>query len=474
MANTSRSIILSERRPDYQKQYALVRGLDGSLSIAPPNRFVLTLPPELTSEIFLYCLPDSDFIHPDPFTAPLLLCHVCRPWRHIALDTPGIWASLHLNLAWFCPPYEEAEEEEEEAEELLDLPAFFRDWISNARNMPLSVHVEDDHSSPPKHEVEPLLSMIGRRSAQWHKIMLCVSPAYFCLVFPSESLIFPSLHHLAVRNACLFETPWMLDIRWQRLTVFRSENIGVSECIHILRNGPSLLSCTFHLCRENYRVPFTSLPPLDLQALEITETTTQLLILTLLQHLTLPALQHLALRFDGLRHTHRDFSRLVSFASRSAFTLKHLTLRLLPVPEALLIQSLHAFPSVIDLQLQLRQPADDLVRHFQYDVDLLPHLESLHIVQIFPHRTAHDSAGLLRMLAARWEPPHPESRRKAQLRSFRLADYAMPKFISVLCSDAKFCVLQEQGMELDFEGFWNINWSGTDWYIPYDSSGSNW
>jgi hypothetical protein len=66
------------------------------------------------------------------------------------------------------------------------------------------------------------------------------------------------------------------------------------------------------------------------------------------------------------------------------------------------------------------------------------------------------------MLAARWEPPHPESRRKAQLRSFRLE--AMPKFISVLCSDAKFRVLQEQGMELDFEGVEN-NWSGTDWYI---------
>ncbi|KAJ6531126.1 hypothetical protein B0H19DRAFT_967132, partial [Mycena capillaripes] len=52
---------------------------------------VLRLPPELTSEIFLFCLPDSEFNVPNSTTAPLLLCQIFRRWRDIALATPGLW-----------------------------------------------------------------------------------------------------------------------------------------------------------------------------------------------------------------------------------------------------------------------------------------------------------------------------------------------------------------------------------------------
>ncbi|KAF7356853.1 hypothetical protein MVEN_01021000 [Mycena venus] len=424
MPSTSRSIVLSNHATEFQRQHSLVRGPDGSLFFAPINRFALTLPPEITSEIFLHCLPDADFIEPDVSSAPLVLCRICREWKRIALGTAGLWASLYIDLAWFYTQgavQEEEEEEEEEREgfespELLDLPVFFRDWISNARNMPLSLHVEDDparDSDLPEDEVQSLFQMIGQRSAQWQKIVLRVSPAYFGLVCPSDSLAFRSLKHLAVPNARLPETPWMLDIPWNQLTVFRSEQISVSECVHILRNGPSLLSLTVHLCRESYPVPVTALPPLNLQILEITETSTELLTLTLVQHLTLPDLQKLALKFDTPRHTHRDLSRLIAFASRSSFPLQHLTLCLVPVPEALLIQCLHAFPSVTGLRLQLRQPADDLFRHFQYDVDLLPQLQSLHVVQNFPNSMVPDSVGLLQMLTERWGPPNSESGRKS-------------------------------------------------------------
>ncbi|KAF8125229.1 hypothetical protein K438DRAFT_1648774, partial [Mycena galopus ATCC 62051] len=63
---------------------------------------VLTLPNELTSEIFVHCLTSRDdwyaYSTPHPEDAPVLLLHVCRAWRSIALSTPGLWADLTLDF----------------------------------------------------------------------------------------------------------------------------------------------------------------------------------------------------------------------------------------------------------------------------------------------------------------------------------------------------------------------------------------
>ncbi|KAJ7772037.1 hypothetical protein DFH07DRAFT_734295, partial [Mycena maculata] len=96
------------------------------------------LPPELMSLIFLFCLPDDEFIFPDPSSAPLLLCRICRQWRHIALAMPGLWASLFLHMGRFFPMFPNFKEPA-----LADLAAFFCQWISNARSLPLSFRVDD-------------------------------------------------------------------------------------------------------------------------------------------------------------------------------------------------------------------------------------------------------------------------------------------------------------------------------------------
>ncbi|KAF8214083.1 hypothetical protein K438DRAFT_996183 [Mycena galopus ATCC 62051] len=58
---------------------------------------VLTLPVEITAEIFLHCLPDKNakvsLIH-----APFVLLKVCTRWRDIALSTPRLWATLDVNV----------------------------------------------------------------------------------------------------------------------------------------------------------------------------------------------------------------------------------------------------------------------------------------------------------------------------------------------------------------------------------------
>ncbi|KAJ7655841.1 hypothetical protein DFH06DRAFT_1201010 [Mycena polygramma] len=60
---------------------------------------VLTLPSEIVSETFTHFLP----VYPlcPPLTgdlSPILLTHICRTWREIALATPTLWRAITLSL----------------------------------------------------------------------------------------------------------------------------------------------------------------------------------------------------------------------------------------------------------------------------------------------------------------------------------------------------------------------------------------
>ncbi|KAJ7081775.1 hypothetical protein B0H15DRAFT_735800, partial [Mycena belliarum] len=51
---------------------------------------VLSLPVEIVSEVFIHCLPDNPFDRTIPVAA-IVLGHVCRQWRAIALAVPQLW-----------------------------------------------------------------------------------------------------------------------------------------------------------------------------------------------------------------------------------------------------------------------------------------------------------------------------------------------------------------------------------------------
>ncbi|KAJ7241350.1 hypothetical protein B0H12DRAFT_1024223, partial [Mycena haematopus] len=52
---------------------------------------VLTLPPEITAQIFLWCVDVELRLLQTPSVAPLLLTQICRDWRALALSTPALW-----------------------------------------------------------------------------------------------------------------------------------------------------------------------------------------------------------------------------------------------------------------------------------------------------------------------------------------------------------------------------------------------
>lgn len=59
------------------------------------------LPAEILSEIFLYCLPQDQYLSPlapNPELAPVLLTRVCRRWRELAIGFPKLWSILQLEF----------------------------------------------------------------------------------------------------------------------------------------------------------------------------------------------------------------------------------------------------------------------------------------------------------------------------------------------------------------------------------------
>ncbi|KAJ7645978.1 hypothetical protein DFH06DRAFT_1476584 [Mycena polygramma] len=136
----------------------------------------LTLPTELTTKIFYYCLPAETYITPSPKNAPLLLAQICHPWRDICLDTPSLWASIACDDCHGAVPIK-----------LLEA------WLSRARSRPISVHIHSWNIT----RATKLVRAVARHSSRLEDIQI-VSPGF---VYEQLSeLTFPRLKHLVLTN----------------------------------------------------------------------------------------------------------------------------------------------------------------------------------------------------------------------------------------------------------------------------------
>jgi hypothetical protein len=87
---------------DIETQRELLRQLENSKIFAQRQLNairdpVARLPLEISSEIFVRCLPP---FRPTPGarSLPMLLLNICSAWTHIALSTPALWASIDLEF----------------------------------------------------------------------------------------------------------------------------------------------------------------------------------------------------------------------------------------------------------------------------------------------------------------------------------------------------------------------------------------
>ncbi|KAJ7812317.1 hypothetical protein B0H14DRAFT_2377659 [Mycena olivaceomarginata] len=82
---------------------------------------VLTLPPEITADIFKWCIDTGKRLHPS--LAPSLLTQICRDWRALALSTPALWDTIT----------------EIEGHDPLQVERLVTTWFSRAGTRPLSL-----------------------------------------------------------------------------------------------------------------------------------------------------------------------------------------------------------------------------------------------------------------------------------------------------------------------------------------------
>ncbi|KAJ7678779.1 hypothetical protein B0H17DRAFT_1206552 [Mycena rosella] len=97
------------------------------------------LPVEISSEIFVQCLPSDQ--PPDARYAPLLFLNVCNTWKDIALATAGLWTSIRIDRLKF------------DLESLLDA------WLKCAGSRAVSISLP--HHLPV--EIVPVLSRHAKR-----------------------------------------------------------------------------------------------------------------------------------------------------------------------------------------------------------------------------------------------------------------------------------------------------------------------
>ncbi|KAJ7693891.1 hypothetical protein B0H17DRAFT_1199573 [Mycena rosella] len=338
---------------------------------------VLTLPPEITSEIFVQCPPDRRMLDVvNPTEAPLLLTHVCSAWRNIAVSTPALWSTLEISATRIAPYFSE----------------IAKIWLQRSGQRPLSVRISGYVSQIER--LDEFLKAFGQHSGRMRTLKLTMHEESF-EVMDGQRLAFPLLQFLnistsgnpgrpnpvtifhdddvpALREVFMRSPPSFFALPWKQLTKFTGERISAADCRKALRLMPNLVDCSFAVLEDFEDViPAISYPSIESFTLFKKNLSYSAAILACL---TLPGLQTLKILdtadFDG------DIFN--AFLLRSGSRLQKLVISGVQIE----IASLRRVPSLVDLEISARAIWDirDLFRPFGHDVTLLPRLQKLSIL----------------------------------------------------------------------------------------------
>ncbi|KAJ7187134.1 hypothetical protein C8R46DRAFT_981420, partial [Mycena filopes] len=290
------------------------------------------LPLELSSEIFLHCLPRRSWQKPRAGDAPQLFLNISARWSNIALSTPALWSTIHLDFNG--------------ADAL-------RSWLGRARNYPLSISLRG--------ALDGTVGSVIRENSQ-------------------------QIRNLEIGEARLDQLYMGLAVTYSALRTIRfrpyhgaGPELSIAQIISLLRLAPNVIECIFDDFPRIMRVtnsPKLALPRLTLLKLKHWQ---------LLKHITLPALQTLSLEINnisdqGLIHANDE---LLLFFQRSLPTLRKLVIEThYKARFAELERWLRLVPSLRHVELIFcpSELVDDLLTALVESADsFLPHLAILKI-----------------------------------------------------------------------------------------------
>ncbi|KAJ6513500.1 hypothetical protein DFH09DRAFT_1288241 [Mycena vulgaris] len=283
---------------------------------------ILSIPVEITSEIFLHCLPDEPQL-PSVSVAPMLLGAICRDWRSIAHGDPQLWNALKI-ATWNS-----------------SRSTLVQDWLLRAGSTPFS------------------LTLIFPRL--WDR---CSCPFFR-----------PSGGHCPSLGSSVFTDTW------KYLTSFRGDFFIPTESITLLSLSPMLVRCELMNVDEPEKGdPATAIVithPLltNLTLASDPEYKDNTGCLRILRSLNLPRLRTLNLSCSLPRAN----SSLLSFLARSP-EIQKFTARLdrLNAEYGGISSFLSAMPSVTTLSLHLHCGGVFLqILSLLTNAPLLPHVQSI-------------------------------------------------------------------------------------------------
>ncbi|KAF7340549.1 F-box domain-containing protein [Mycena sanguinolenta] len=283
---------------------------------------ILTLPNEITLEIFLRFLP----IYPKSppligLHSPTCLAQVCRQWKELVLTTPELWRAIGLRGKI---PYKQRRE----------ISAV---WIARSGACPLSIDIE----LPPSYRSLPEMCIEAlAHQARWEHLKLNVPLS----AFPVFNAPMPLLQSLDLDINSLDSSGGEIEFNglsllrrvvatglavskvtlpWGQLTSL-SLYADARQCLSVLRQAPNLVHChldlwTSGIFDSDQVEQDIALPRLEVLVLD---NAYGLSMLGVLNSLVIPALRELELEEDSLGEN--PISSLQSFIAKSGCRLERM------------------------------------------------------------------------------------------------------------------------------------------------------
>ncbi|KAJ7448333.1 hypothetical protein FB451DRAFT_1103074 [Mycena latifolia] len=253
---------------------------------------ILTVPPEVTSEIFIHSVgrPNYSPSRGPKYDGPLRLASICRAWRAIALSTPRIWTHFH---AW-SPAI--IHRPTENVSDLLGC------WLPRAGSLPLDVVIQ----LPAVCSYYAILSTLAQYSSQWLVLRLMsgkpfsfpigtictplsclkrieISIQYWPDAGPTCITEFLDALHLSEAFLSGVTFP-RISLPWIQLTDLELHHTSLAECLNTLEQTPNLESLTYstHTAAVPAVFPLLTMPRFHTLKLRSS------LDFALLDHLTVP------------------------------------------------------------------------------------------------------------------------------------------------------------------------------------------
>ncbi|KAF7326443.1 hypothetical protein MSAN_02513100 [Mycena sanguinolenta] len=316
---------------------------------------VARLPLELSSKIFLRCLPSSPSPS-KPHAAPILLMKICRAWTDVALATPALWAVIDLRHS------------------RVDV---LQSWLHRARRCLLSITLHKRLNADAS-------AVFGQHAPQLKHLTLCEPGSYVHL-----SMSFPCLQTITFGS----QKTLLASLQTNILNEWK-----LGDVAGLLRLAPKLVRC----CLRN--APLDSWDP-DSGSDDSTLILPNLRCLEfgshggrvgkeLIRRLTLPALETLRIPLEL-----GPFADLSLFLRRSLPPLR--TLVFLGGQSTEVGEYLRLVPSLTHFEWLASSGAFEFFTALADSESLLPNLRSLNVWGRSFNRISAFHPTLLRMLWAR-------------------------------------------------------------------------